>query len=156
MARAENDLAKRQESLEKLKKQHGIDWAGFGLRWVDALRETGLSVQRSNVKKITHFDNTIPYVFAWHTWEKGKETEREKGCTSMGVSAGLRLREGIWRRWFWFFPFSNLFFYLLFFQLNYLYFCFGLFLVLFYYLTCKYYYMFWGGVRFSRYNMYST
>lgn len=25
MARAENDLAKRQESLEKLKKQHGID-----------------------------------------------------------------------------------------------------------------------------------
>jgi len=26
MARSENDLAKRQESLEKLKKQHGIDW----------------------------------------------------------------------------------------------------------------------------------
>ncbi|PUU77781.1 hypothetical protein B9Z19DRAFT_985680 [Tuber borchii] len=25
MARSENDLAKRQESLEKLKKQHGID-----------------------------------------------------------------------------------------------------------------------------------
>jgi len=26
MVRSENDLAKRQESLEKLKKQHGIDW----------------------------------------------------------------------------------------------------------------------------------